>query len=203
MLALFLSLAVLAQKKNYFQIDLTITRSIQQITWPWFLTLMEFVSAIGYLPYIAIIIGAITIALYVTKQKWAAIVSSISAVSITVIGILVKLLVERPRPEEDLVIVVRRLNEYSFPSGHVLLYTVYGGFLFYLTYTKMKSTFVRNCLLFVELFFVITIAPSRIYLGAHWASDTLGAYILGGLWLILTIYCYEWGIKKYETKSSD
>jgi undecaprenyl-diphosphatase len=201
-LAIFLSLAVLAQKNNYFQIDLTITRAIQQITSPWFMNIMEFVSAIGYLPYIGIIMGAITFVLFIQKQQWGAIVSSVSAVLITVIGLGIKLLVERPRPGEDLVIVMRRLNEYSFPSGHVLLYSVYVGFLFYLTYTKMKKSLIRNCLLAIELFFIIAIAPSRIYLGAHWASDTLGAYILGSLWLLLTIYCYQWGKKKYETKSN-
>jgi undecaprenyl-diphosphatase len=201
-LVLFLTLAVLAQKKNYFQIDLAITRAIQQITLPWFLNMMEFISAIGYLPYIGIIMGSITIVLFILKLRWAAVVSSVSAVSVTAVGLAIKLLVERPRPEEDLVIVMRRLNDYSFPSGHVLLYSVYVGFLFYLTYTKMKKSFARTCLLAVELFFIIAIAPSRIYLGAHWASDTLGAYILGSIWLVSTIYCYQWGMKKYETKSN-
>jgi undecaprenyl-diphosphatase len=38
---------------------------------------------------------------------------------------------------------------------------------------------------------------SRIYLGHHWFSDVMGAYLLGSLWLALTIRFYRWGKTRY------
>jgi undecaprenyl-diphosphatase len=50
------------------------------------------------------------------------------------------------------------------------------------------------------LFFVAMIAligPSRIYLGQHWASDVLGAYLLGTLTLVANIAFYRWGKSRF------
>jgi len=44
---------------------------------------------------------------------------------------------------------------------------------------------------------VIFIGASRIYLGAHWASDVLAAYLLGSLTLVVTVQIYLWGKTRF------
>ena len=44
---------------------------------------------------------------------------------------------------------------------------------------------------------VVLIGASRIYLGQHWASDVLGAYLLGSLTLVAYIQIYLWGKTRF------
>jgi len=44
---------------------------------------------------------------------------------------------------------------------------------------------------------VLLIGISRIYVGEHWASDVLGAYLLGTLTLVAIIQLYRWGKPRF------
>jgi undecaprenyl-diphosphatase len=48
----------------------------------------------------------------------------------------------------------------------------------------------RTTLLITSAAFVVLIGPSRMYLGDHWASDVLGAYLIGGVLLGLAVGFY-------------
>jgi undecaprenyl-diphosphatase len=70
-------------------------------------------------------------------------------------------------------------------------YVAFWGFLFSLGIILFEGKhWWRLALLIVPALFVILVGPSRIYLGDHWASDVLGAYLIGGVWLGITLWVY-------------
>jgi membrane-associated phospholipid phosphatase len=89
------------------------------------------------------------------------------------------------------------LKDYSFPSGHVLYFTAFFGFLIFLAYTLFKHSWWRTLLLVILGVMVALIGLSRIYEGQHWASDVLAAYLLGSVWLTLSILVYRWGKPRF------
>jgi membrane-associated phospholipid phosphatase len=195
--AAFAGLLVLANMFSYFSIDLTITRAFQTINFPWFASVMWGVSFIGYSPQMDVLIGAASIFLFVIGLRWEGVTTLVTAMGAAGLGQLIKIIVHRPRPGADLVTVIDQLNSYSFPSGHVLTYTAFFGFLFFLGYTLLKPSILRTLLLTLLGGLVALIGISRIFVGDHWASDVTGAYLLGSLWLVLWIYLYQWGKTRF------
>ena len=193
----FGALAVLASLFNYFPIDLSITRGVQTINAVWFANGMWDVSFLGYAPQSFVLVGALVLLLFVIGLRWEAVTALIAAAGATGLGSLIKLVVHRPRPGTDLVHVVQQLNDPSFPSGHVLLYTAFFGFLIFLAYTLLKPSWGRTVILVILGSLVALIGLSRIYLGDHWASDVTGAYLLGSLWLAASITVYRWGKTRF------
>lgn len=194
--AIFIMLAVLAHRSPYFPIDLTVTRALQRIENPVFAGLMYGLSWPGFLPQVAILGTAVVLTLFIAGLRWEAVSLGFAALGAG-ITTLIKLIVYRPRPSADLVHVLNQLSSPSFPSGHVVVSTTFCGFLFFLAYTVLKSSWKRTVLLVVLGLLVGLMGPSRIYLGHHWFSDVMGAYVLGSLWLALTIRFYQWGKSRF------
>jgi membrane-associated phospholipid phosphatase len=189
---LFAILAVLAHTVAYFAFDVTITREVQEFRAGWFDGLMRTLSWIGFSPQVYVITFLTLLFLFLSGLKWEMIVAFISVVGISVLGFCIKILVDRPRPSADLVYVFSQLKDYSFPSGHVLYFTSFFGFMLFLGYTLLKHSWWRTCLVVTLGGMIGLIGISRIYEGQHWASDVLAAYLLGSVWLALSVYIYDW-----------
>ena len=195
--AAFGVLVVSASLFNYFPIDLSITRGVQAINAAWFYSVMWVVSFPGYTPQAWLMVGATVLALFLIGLRWEAVPALIAAVGATGLGSVIKLWVHRPRPGANLVHVYQQLTDSSFPSGHVLLYTAFFGFLMFLAYTLLKPSLARTVMLVILGGLVGLVGLSRIYLGDHWASDVAGAYLLGSLWLALSVAIYRWGKTRF------
>ena len=194
--AIFIVLAVLAHGIAYFPIDLTITRALQSYHHAAFAGLMFGLSWLGFLPQVALLGMAVVSTLFAVGLRWEATALAFAGCGAG-IGMLVKLIVYRPRPSADLVNVLNQLSSPSFPSGHVVAFTTFCGFLLFLAYTLLRPTWSRRILLVGLGLMIGLMGPSRIYLGQHWFSDVLGAYVLGSLWLALTIKFYRWGKPRF------
>jgi len=190
-------LTFLVKTTPSFAIDLQITKAIQLINFQPFEFLMIAVSWPGFFPQSVIIAGLTILLIYGFGLHWEALMALIAAVFSTAINVLVKDLVQRARPTSSVVNVIATLNSYSFPSGHVMFYLGFFGFIVFLAFSLLKPSLKRTFLLVFLGFLIALIGVSRIYEGQHWASDVLGAYLLGSLTLVAIIQFYRWGKPRF------
>jgi membrane-associated phospholipid phosphatase len=158
---------------------------------------MRLASWPGFLPQSILVILMIAFALYIYGLHWESLTSLLAAAFAGTTTELIKVIIQRPRPTSDLVDVFSALTSYSFPSGHVMFYMSFFGFVWYLSYSLLKRSWQRSFLLGFFGSLILTIGVSRIYLGHHWSSDVLGAYLLGGLTLLAIVLFYHWGKKRF------
>ncbi|HEY0053413.1 MAG TPA: phosphatase PAP2 family protein [Caulobacteraceae bacterium] len=103
-----------------------------------------------------------------------------------------KSLFGRERPPQDFQ-AVETLNA-SFPSGHALLAAV-----FYLTLGVMLTrafprTHLKAFVLGAAMTIALLIGLTRVYLGAHWASDVIAGWSVGAAWaMVLWLIAYAVG----------
>jgi undecaprenyl-diphosphatase len=102
----------------------------------------------------------------------------------TMLGQLMKHLVQRPRP-----FVSGPIGEwggYSFPSGHTLAATLLYGFLLVVLLPKLPRKRWRAALLASGAALILGVAYSRMALGAHYLTDVTAAMIFGGAWVLIS-----------------
>src|SRR5437667_11884686 len=153
---------------------------------------MVVVSSIGNTSLLSLGLIILTIVLLwiVDLRLEAVMVAAVSAVS-SILNWLIKYLMARPRPTASLVDVIQHAGGNSFPSGHVMSYVAFWGLLFSFGIILFKGNhWWRTALLIISGLFVVLVGPSRIYLGDHWATDVLGAYLIGGVLLGVSLWIY-------------
>lgn len=137
---------------------------------------MNFVGGGWFAIWVVPLGGALL--LFLVGRRWAALYFVLaSALSAGVVQLL-KSLVDRARPDDILV----HVDAGSFPSGHVANAATAA--------VALALVFQRTWLWVLAVAWIVLMALSRTYLGAHWVSDTVGGAVLGAavavvLWALL------------------
>ena len=101
------------------------------------------------------------------------------------LNFILKLVFRRARPVFENPLV--NIATYSFPSGHTVAATVFYGALTAYLLGRVASTGARIAILATATALVALVGLSRIYLGAHYLSDVVGAMLEGLAWLSLCL----------------
>ncbi|HJQ31807.1 MAG TPA: phosphatase PAP2 family protein [Pyrinomonadaceae bacterium] len=188
----FAVLALLAHVYAYFAWDLRLARAVQSIDLPGWGEFMRLVSIPGnhWHPHaLATLTGLV---FFAWRRRSECFALALSAGGGAIINRVFKILIARPRPPFDLLGCSYRSDELSFPSGHVVFYVCYFGFLFFAAYALLpRGTNRRRAALALSALPVLLVGLSRVSLCAHWPSDVLGAYLLSGLWLAFSLELYR------------
>jgi undecaprenyl-diphosphatase len=72
---------------------------------------------------------------------------------------------------------------YSFPSGHAAMSTVFFGGLVAVVFHLYPGRGSRLAAVAAAAACILAVAVSRVYLGAHWATDTLAGVLVGLFWV--------------------
>ena len=117
-----------------------------------------------------------------SKKKKILLTIPINLAIATALNVLLKNIVERPRPEG-----YRLIDEtgYSFPSGHSMISAAFYGLLIYIIWKNLKNKTLRLILCVALSILTILIGVSRIYLGVHYASDVVGGFVISIAYLTL------------------
>lgn len=143
--------------------------------------IMTFISHLGS----ATILILICIILYILlKDKKMALIIMLNLAIVYLLNVIIKMIIARPRPD-----MLRLVYEtgYSFPSGHAMVATGFYGFLIYIANKKIKNKALRRCITILLTLLIFLIGISRIYLGVHYATDIIGAFIIGIIYLVIFI----------------
>jgi undecaprenyl-diphosphatase len=169
--------------------DLAMTHAVQGLALPLIGPLMIAVSAFGFPPVSVLIVVAVTAAFWLAGRHVEA-GFLLAASGSAVLTQAIKAIVARPRPHADLVNVLAGATGHSFPSGHVLFYVTFFGFLAYIAYALWRRGRLRTVVIWASAVLILLVGPSRVWMGQHWASDVLASYALGMsyLWLLVQAY---------------
>jgi undecaprenyl-diphosphatase len=120
----------------------------------------------------------------VSHQNWFSIRVTVIALSSLVLMFLLKYLFKRKRPLSPLLKAVKGL---SFPSGHAIMAVTFYGLLIYILENTIDIPWIRTLVTCLLLLLILLIGFSRVYLRVHYASDVLAGFIVGILWLLISM----------------
>ena len=127
--------------------------------------------------------------LLVKRQTWFSIRVITIAISSLVLMLLLKQLFQRKRPLSPLLKAAKGL---SFPSGHAIMAVTFYGLLIYILQHTITTEWLKWFLIILVFVLIVLIGFSRIYLRVHYASDVAAGFIIGLLWLLLSLAVLKW-----------
>jgi undecaprenyl-diphosphatase len=164
----------------------------------WVIPVLNTVSWLGRPPFLAIWVVATAVWCWRHSRHRLAIFVVATTLMGGIVDTLVKMAVNRPRPEVDHPVTTAFGK--SFPSGHAMSSLITYGAICLLLVPAVAPRW-RKLLVAATAFLVLLIGASRLLLGVHFLTDVLGGYILGAAWLAAAAAVFEaW---RHEVRPSD
>lgn len=136
---------------------------------------------------------------FLLKERLGAIWFGLLTIVSTLVNTVVKDLVGRVRPDSHRIAAFAHEAGQSFASGHSLFATILFGSLFLIFVVKMKSAGMKSLFAVLALLLTLLVMFSRIFVGVHYPTDTLGGLLEG---LAFLGFSYPYFAKKHKVLKS-
>lgn len=135
-------------------------------------------TEIGGVVIVALMSAVVIGYLWVTQNRYKAVLLFIAVGGAAVVNYVLKLLFERARP--DLWAHIVEETSYSFPSGHAMGSSAFAfGIVAILWNTKWRIPSIL-----IAGTYIVSIGFSRLYLGVHYPTDILAGWLLSLVWVV-------------------
>jgi membrane-associated phospholipid phosphatase len=184
-----LALTVAAFFGRYPPGDLAISRGVQSVDFVGVSHFSEFLYTTGVYPWFHLLWLCAAAVLFCLRHRLMAAFMLIGMLAHN-FTFLIKIIVERPRPSPLVVDVVRVSDSFSFPSGHVVGAVLFWGLIALAAEQVLQARHARLLVRGGCVAMVAAMGFQRVYVGAHWPSDVLGAYLWGGVMLFVLAWSF-------------
>jgi len=150
---------------------------------PLAIKIFHFITFFGEVFVVGILALFVSALLWRAGKKYHMVALWISIIGSEGITFLLKIIVQRPRPLDALVLETSN----AFPSGHATLAVAFYGFITYVLMQKMEKSKYRIPVFIFFILFIFAIGLSRLYLGVHYLSDVCVGSVIGLLGLTASI----------------
>jgi undecaprenyl-diphosphatase len=149
----------------------------------WVERMFREITTLGGTTVVMLFTAAVIGFLLVDAKPAAALLVLFSITGGSLLGPLLKIGFERPRP--DLVAHLVEVQSASFPSGHALLSAVTYLTLGALLARVLGERRLKIYVLATAVVLTLLVGFSRVYLGVHWPTDVLAGWLVGAVWAVL------------------
>lgn len=173
------------QLRKYKHIDLGIFDRLQPRTSPQRDRIMLFITLLGKHQFLVPAnLFLLFYFLFISRHSWFSI--RVAAIALSSLGLmfLLKYLFRRKRPLAPLLKAVKGL---SFPSGHAIMAVSFYGLIIYILFHTVINDELKYFCTALLVILILLVGFSRVYLRVHYASDVLAGFIIGLVWLFISL----------------
>lgn len=147
---------------------------------------VELVSDLGTTPVRVVLAAALAVPLAARWRSWRPVVLAALAVALSpAVSASAKRLVGRARPPAAA--AIEAPGDPSFPSGHATASACLATALAALALAALRAAWARALTVIGAAALALAVGLSRVYLGAHWATDVLAGWCTGAALALLLV----------------
>jgi membrane-associated phospholipid phosphatase len=143
--------------------------------------LMEAITFMGHPAFLLVGTAIVCAGLLLREHRVSALLFAGCVAGGFAVNSALKIAFARARPAAWPAIV--KESTYSFPSGHAAMSTVFFGGIVAVVFHLYPGRGARIAAVAGAALCVFAVAVSRVYLGAHWATDTFAGVLVGLFWV--------------------